>query len=90
MHELIAEIRDLLADVTVIAGKGLPSDGPRRFADRFPRPETELVKARIRLQERADEAYDAQMDAIVSRAKDRWRAQQAALPENSPGLRTDQ
>jgi hypothetical protein len=78
MHELVAEVRDLLADVVVITGRGLPSNGTRKFAARFPRPQTELTKARLRVTEREDVEYMDQMDSAIMAAKQRWRDQQAA------------
>jgi hypothetical protein len=78
MHSMVAEVRDLLADVVVITGRGLPSNGTRKFAERYPRPRTELDKARLRISEREDVEYMEQMDDAILAAKQRWRDQQAA------------
>jgi hypothetical protein len=77
MHELMASVRDLLVDVVIITGKGLPSDGPRRFPPPYPRPDTELEKARKRVAEIKLRTYDDKILAEVERAKDRWRAMKA-------------
>jgi hypothetical protein len=77
LHGMVAEVRDFLADILVVTGKGLPSDGPRRFIDRYPRPRTELEKARLRIAEREDVRYMEQMDDAIMAAKQRWRDQQA-------------
>jgi hypothetical protein len=78
LHEMMAQQIDLLSDIVVITGRGLPSNGTRKFADRFPRPENELVKARKAVEDREDARYLEQMDEVFVAAKVRWRAQQDA------------
>jgi hypothetical protein len=78
LHEMAAQQIDLLSDLVVITGRGLPSNGTRKFADRFPRPVNEMTKARKAVEAREDARYIEQMDDVVLAAKARWRAQQAA------------
>lgn len=81
MHEMVGEVRDLMADLVVITGRGLPSNGQRKFGERFPRPETELTKARERHKRLREDQEAERLFEIVDVAKARWRAQQAALAE---------
>lgn len=78
MHELVAEVRDLLADVVVITGRGLPSDGKREFVDRFPRPDTALSRALANREKTKIERYDEDLLDFAEKAKARWRAQEEA------------
>jgi hypothetical protein len=75
-RELLASIRDLLADLTVIAGRGLPSNGVRQFPPRYPRPDTETERARARMAAEKIQRYDDKILGEVERAKERWRAMQ--------------
>lgn len=79
MHDLVAEVRDLLADSVVIQGRGLPSNGRRQFPSRYPRPVTEIDKARAAAEAARDQLADERIMAEVDRAKQRWRDQQAEL-----------
>lgn len=75
-RELIAEVRDLLADAVVILAHGLPGKD-RRFVDPFPRPETEWDRYRAQQAQDAERRYDQNLQDIVAQAQQRWREQQA-------------
>lgn len=84
MHELVAEVRDLMADAVVILGRGLPSNGKREFVDRFPRPDTELARALENREKTKVEKYDEDLLDFAEKAKARWRAQQEREAVASP------
>lgn len=81
LHELVAQVRDRLGGVA-----GLIADLPTAVKTRhtpppyFPRPQTELDKARQRIEAEADKAYDDRLLDIAEAAKRRWRAQHPDAP----------
>lgn len=79
MHELLAQIRDITADTAKLIAQ-LPTTVTNRgeFPQAFPRPESEVAKARIRLKRERQQRYDENLLAFAEQAKARWRAQQAA------------
>lgn len=84
MHELAAEIRDRLGVVcALLADLPVAVDHRHTPPASFPRPETELVKARKRVKDERDQAYDDRLVADVERAQQRWR-ERHALGQREP------
>lgn len=71
-HELLGQIRDTLTDIAVITGKGLPGEN-RRFAERFPRPQTETDRAIAAAKAQREKEYDERLLDFVERGKQRYR-----------------
>ena len=78
LHELLAQIRDRQGDIAAIL-LDLPVAVKSRHKppQHFPRPLTELDRARIRIQNEKDEADMARIDAFVKRGKENWKRQHA-------------
>lgn len=81
MHEMVAEVRDLLGELCA-----LTADGPVAVKTRhtppppFPRPVSELEKARRRIKAARDAEYDADLLAFAEAGKRRWREQNPDAP----------
>jgi hypothetical protein len=85
LHELTAQVRDRLGSLAALLAD-LPTGVKTRHShpEPFPRPETELDRAKRRLEAEREQAYDAKLEAMVAGAKARWRAAQQAEQEKSP------
>ena len=74
MHELMARQTDRLGAIASLLSE-LPTPIKERhaFPEPFPRPETELDKARKRIEQAKIDEYDERLLGAVERAKQRWR-----------------
>lgn len=78
MHELQAQTRDRLGEIAALLAD-LPVAVKQRHTPppTHPRPETALTRAMARVKREREEAYDAKIEDFVTKAKERYRRQQA-------------
>lgn len=76
MHELVAQVRDLLGDVAaLLADMPVGVKTRHKPPPKFLRPMTELDKARAKARDEADKAYDDRLLTLVAEGQRRWREQ---------------